>query len=299
MKKNNLPGIALFVYNRPNHLIKTLKSLKKNHQASKFEIFIFCDGPKKNLHIKKIKQVQKIAKNVKFFSKNKIYVRKKNIGLAKSILNGVSTVLKKKNSVIVLEDDIVTNNHYLKYMTDALNFFENDKLIGSVTGYSYTDVPKNYSKDIFLSQRHASWGWGTWKNVWEKMQWEKKWAKRQLKSKDFKKNFNKSGNDMHQILKEQLEGKSDTLDIMFNLNCFKMNLFCVCPKKSLLYNIGLDGSGIHCKKGDKVFSNYSNYFRVKKFEKLKVETNIIKKIHKSFTTPIPLRIYNKIKNYLI
>ena len=31
--------------------------------------------------------------------------------------------------------------------------FKNDKLIGSITGYSYTDLDSSDSTDIFLSQR--------------------------------------------------------------------------------------------------------------------------------------------------
>ena len=53
---------------------------------------------------------------------------------------------------------------------------------------------------------------------------------------------------MYPMLKEAVENKIDTLDILFNFNCFILNKYCVCPKKSLLYNFGFDGSGIHCKK---------------------------------------------------
>lgn len=294
MKKNNLPGIAIFAYNRPNHLKRTLKSLIKNYNSSNYDVFIFCDGSKENHNSKKNKEVHQIVKKLKHFKSKKIILRKKNIGLANSILRGVTEVLKRKKSVIVMEDDLITNKNYLNYMSNGLEFFKNDKLIGSITGYSYTDLDSSDSTDIFLSQRHASWGWGTWSHVWDKMKWNKQWAIKQFKDVNFKKNFNRSGKDMYQMLQEQLDGKSDTLDIMVNLNCFKMNRYCVCPRKSLLYNIGLDGSGIHCKKGDKIFNNFSNTFTVKKFKKIKVKNKIIKKIYKSFSTPLHLRIYNKL-----
>ena len=38
--------IVLIVYNRPKHLQKTLKSLKKNSESKYSEIFIFSDGYK-------------------------------------------------------------------------------------------------------------------------------------------------------------------------------------------------------------------------------------------------------------
>ena len=116
----------------------------------------------------------------------------------------------------------ITNKYYLNFMSEGLEFFKNDNRVGSITGYSYTELEKSETKDVFLSQRHASWGWGTWRHLWNNMNWEKKWALKQINNLNFKKNFNKAGKDMHQMLVEQLEGKSDTLDIMVNLNYFKV-----------------------------------------------------------------------------
>ena len=43
-------------------------------------------------------------------------------------------------------------------MSNALAFHEKNRLVGSVTGYSYTN-PQKYSENLtYLSQRHASWG---------------------------------------------------------------------------------------------------------------------------------------------
>ncbi len=297
MKTNNLPGIAIFGYNRPYHFEKTLFYLKKNLNSKKFDIFLFCDGPKKKNDLE-VNKVHRVAKKLSHFKSKKIYLRKKNLGLANSLLDGITTVLKYKKSVIILEDDIITNKFFLSYMSDALSFYDNDRLVGSVTGYSYTNPDKYSNNSTYLSQRHASWGWGTWRNVWNKMNWNKNWIKKKMNQKYFKSKFNLSGKDMYPMLEEVIENKIDTLDILFNFNCFILDKYCVCPKKSLIYNIGLDGSGIHCKKGDKVFSNYSKNFTVNKFSKISVNIKIIKKIKNSFRTPIILRITNKIKKIL-
>ena len=289
MIKNNTPGIAIFAYNRPQHLKKTLNTLSNNLNAKKFDTFIFCDGAKNNKDIKKINYVREISKTVGNFKSKKFFFRKSNYGLCNSLKYGISKVLETKKSVIVLEDDIITNKHFLNYMDEALNFYSNTKNIGSITGYSYT----NTEDDLFLSQRHASWGWGTWKNTWEKMRWEKKYINNYIKTKNFKKNFNKAGRDMYQLLEQQINNKIDTMDILFNFNCFIKNKYCVCPKKSLLYNIGLDGSGIHCKKNDQIFNNYDKNYYPKKFSELELNENIIKKIHSSFEKPIIERIKNK------
>lgn len=56
MKKNNLPVIIIFAYNRPIHLKKTLYYLKKNLNSKKFNIFLFCDNSEKknNFNVKEV-----------------------------------------------------------------------------------------------------------------------------------------------------------------------------------------------------------------------------------------------------
>ena len=83
---------------------------------------------------------------------------------------------------------------------------------------------------------------------------------------------------MYQLLEEQLDGQIDTMDIIFNFFCFIKNKFCVCPKNSMLYNIGLDGTGIHCKKNDKIFNNFDKNFYPNNYKKLKFENKILKNI---------------------
>ena len=61
--------IVLFVYNRPEHTLKTLLSLKNNHLSQKSIIYIYCDGPGNNVtnaEIDKIKEVRKIIRQDKF-----------------------------------------------------------------------------------------------------------------------------------------------------------------------------------------------------------------------------------------
>ena len=56
----------------------------------------------------------------------------------------------------------------------------------------------------------------------------------------------------------------------------------------------MDGSGIHCKKNDEVFSNYNSNFSIAKFNNVKIDDKILKKIQNSFHTPISKRLINKI-----
>ena len=65
MKKKYAP-IALIVYNRPDTLKKTIKSLEKNKEIKKAEIYIFSDGPKKEiLDKRRVNKVRSVINNIK------------------------------------------------------------------------------------------------------------------------------------------------------------------------------------------------------------------------------------------
>ncbi len=290
-----LPVIAFFVYNRPEHTQVTLNRLMKNISSKKYNIYIFSDGPKKLKDEINVNKVRNFINKIKYFNKIKIIKQKKNLGLSKSLKNALNYLFSFNDKVIILEDDIFTNKYFLNYMNDALNYFENKDYVGSVSGYSFTDqMPSDYKKNTYLGYRHSSWGWGTWKHVWNTINWDKKWINRQSKKKNFNNAFNIGGNDMFHILQEQIKGNIDSWSIIFDLNCFINNKFCVCPKKSLVQNIGFDGSGIHCKEDTSVFDNYNSKFKVSKFEDLKVNNKIIKNIKDSFK----VSIFYKVKTIL-
>ncbi|WP_051128872.1 hypothetical protein [Providencia rettgeri] len=61
------------------------------------------------------------------FNKVVIIKQKSNLGLAKSITTGVTSVCEKYGKVIVLEDDLIASPTFLQFMNDALVFFEKQK----------------------------------------------------------------------------------------------------------------------------------------------------------------------------
>ena len=133
----NLSPIAFFVYNRPVHTKKTLKYLKKNKLAKKSSIYIFSDAPKDKKSKNNVIEVRQVIKNFKGFKKKIIILRKKNFGLANNFIKGISYVVRKHGKIIVVEDDNLTSPFFLNYMNDALNLYNNNPRVASISGYSY------------------------------------------------------------------------------------------------------------------------------------------------------------------
>ena len=123
----NLAPIALFVYNRPDHTRRTLSYLQKNVLADESRLFIFSDGAKTDADQPKVDQVRQLIKEVSGFKSVKIINSKQNKGLANSIIDGVTQLIKDYGKVIVFEDDLLSSPYTLEYFNEALTRFASEE----------------------------------------------------------------------------------------------------------------------------------------------------------------------------
>lgn len=246
MKNEHCP-IILFVYNRPWHTIQTIEALKKNILASDSILYVFADAAKKEKDKEKVNEVRDIIEKLDGFKEINIIAASENIGCADSIIKGIDYVMDQHDRAIIVEDDIVTSPDFLQFMNKSLDIYEKDERIFSISGYNVPmKAADKYKETIFLSYRYSSWGWATWKNRWDEADWGVKGWEEVLKNRELNKLFRRGGDDLPYILKAQMNGTIDAWDIRWYYSHFKKNRFTVFPVKSLVENIGFDGSGIHC-----------------------------------------------------
>ena len=95
--------------------------------------------------------------------------RPANLGCSLHIITAVSEVLQVSNSVIVVEDDVVVGNGFLKSMIDGLSIISSDDSIGTVGGFSpfYKGFFRTSTNYWRKSPYFSAWGWGTTKEFWE------------------------------------------------------------------------------------------------------------------------------------
>jgi len=257
----DLAPIALFVYNRVWHLKQTINSLKDNELASASELIIYSDGPRS---IDKISneelEVRKDLMEINGFKQITVIEREKNLGLAASIIDGVTSVLDEFGSIIVLEDDLLTSPLFLRYMNNALNFYKDNSSVISIHGYQYPLNDVQNLPDVFFIKGADCWGWATWSRGWNFFEPNGKKLLNELNSKKLQKeaDFNNTFNFTN-MLKEQIDGKNDSWAVRWYMSAFLNNKLTLYPKKSFVHNIGNDGSGSHCSETDKfLISDFSN-----------------------------------------
>lgn len=244
----NLAPITLFVYNRLVHTRQTVEALKKNISASESDLFIFSDAPRNTEATQAVLQVRDYIANITGFKSVTIIERPINLGLANSIIDGVTSVVNQHGRVIVIEDDLVTSPYFLQYMNDGLNLYEGNEDVASIHGYVY---PIDGLPETFFMRGADCWGWATWKNKWEIFEPDSTKLLNELKRKNLTKSFNLNGAyGFTQMLADQVAGKNSSWAVRWHASAFLCNKYTLHPGKSLVLNIGNDGSGTHCGETD-------------------------------------------------
>lgn len=246
--QDELAPICIFTYNRLSETKLTVEALKKNGLAKESMLYIFSDGPKNFASIDKVKDVRNYINNITGFKKISIVKSEGNMGLANSIINGVSEVIKKHGRVIVLEDDLITSKNFLSFMNNALDIFKAKEDIFSLSGYTM-DLPslKFINRDYYVGYRSSSWGWATWMDRWEQIDWDCNDYKKHIFSPINYLKFTRGGSDLPFMLWKQMNSKIDSWAIRWCFHQYKNDLYTIYPSKSKVMNIGFGVNATHTK----------------------------------------------------
>lgn len=170
MKTTTLAPIVLFVYNRLWHTQQTIESLQRNELAGESELYIYSDAPRNENDRAGVEKVREYIRDIQGFKLVSIIERSDNYGVDRSIIAGVTEIINSYGKIIVLEDDLESHPQFLAYMNKALEKYENDRKVFSITGYSYTNEIEDESlDDTYFLQLTNSWTWATWKNRWDEL----------------------------------------------------------------------------------------------------------------------------------
>lgn len=251
--------VAVFAYNRPEHLRATLTALASANGADRTDVYLFCDGPKASDGTDRIQSVIDVARNPEWrrrFASMKVITADANMGLAQSIIGGVTKVLAGHGRAIILEDDLLVAPDFLEFMNNCLRFYQGDERIGSISGFSpLSSVPVGYEFDIVAVPRNCSHGWATWADRWVEVDWKAPYADLLWLKPELRRRLNSAGSDRVFRLFRYLRGGVDSWSIRFGFWQVVSGRLTIYPIQNRIQNIGFDGSGVHTRTGEDI-NNY-------------------------------------------
>jgi len=211
-----------------------------------FDFFFFSDAaryPEDSASVEAVRQLLRLQ--APLFNAQ-VIEQSTNLGLAKSIVSGVDRLCASYGWVVVLEDDLLVEPAFLKFMAGALCHYHDSPLVMQVAGTTLSPPPLP-NRDAFLLPVSSTWGWGTWQRAWKSFSWSPEGWPQTADDLHWLTVFQLNGSaDYVSMLEDRLAGRNDSWGILWWYAVSRIRGKVVYPTRSLVRNIGFDGTGVHC-----------------------------------------------------
>jgi len=248
---SNLAPLMVGTYTRLDHLKQTIAALQANTLAQQTDLFVYSDAPLEQ-HQDLVKKVRAYLQTIKGFKTVTIIERRKN-GRVANNRGGIKQLLEQYGKVIFLEDDNITAPGFLQFMNDALSQYKESPEVLSICGYTPDFKKLKPHSDVLALPRFVGWGIGIWLDKFNQI--------KSITPDDYQEIINSKSNikhieenhgrDLLNRFRAEANGHLDGLDTKGCYLQTKTRMFSIHPKRSLVNNIGNDGSGVHASLNDK------------------------------------------------
>jgi hypothetical protein len=213
-------------------------------------LIVYADGPRSEKDHENVCAAREIARNARGFKAVTLVERDRNLGLAESIISGVTEVCQSHGKAIVIEDDLVVAPELLQFLTSGLERYAAEPRVFQISGYAYPAHDPG-ATDTFFLPMVSCWGWATWDRAWKRFE-------RSLCALDaldcdphLRRRFNVDGTyDYYAMACAQRAGQINSWGICWQLSLFANGGLVLYPPRSLVTNAGFDGSGTHRTSGE-------------------------------------------------
>lgn len=236
---SSLAPVALFAFNRPDLLAKTLSDLKANPLSPFTKLFVFSDGPRcdKTDETHCVRQVRALVRNINGFQSVVLVERATNLGCRDNVIQGIGQVLQNHDRVIAIEDDLRLSSHFLDYMNAALERYALSDKVWCVNGCclnkSYLASPLQRNMDAYFLHRNNSYGWGTWRDPWQRINFDAVSQYRNAHAPDNKKRLiDLAGADLPGMLRDAAIGRISSWAVAMTATITMNHGLCLTPVRS-------------------------------------------------------------------
>lgn len=241
---------------RYRHFVECVESLKKNNRSEEIRLVIALDYPLNDKHWEGYQKIcTYLEQGFVEFHSTEIIKRNTNFGAAKNFRTAREYLFQTYDRMICSEDDNVFSPNFLDYMLKGFELYENREEVFAICGYSY---PVNWIEDpntiIFSSTQFSAWGYGIWRERYLRYYTEYNECyllELVADNRRLMKLRRKCKNLFFYLISDIGEKNIQKGDCGISIYITDKEYRCVMPKKSLVRNMGWDGSGIHCHEKTK------------------------------------------------
>lgn len=242
--------IVLFTFKRLDTLRLTVTQLLQNRLAKESDLIVFSDQAWRETDKARVSAVRRYLRTISGFRSVRIVEAKYNLGLANSIIEGVSEVLDEYGRAIVLEDDLLTTPNFLAFMNQALDEYAACPMVFSISGYAFDlgfRQGQFFSADGYFLNRGWSWGWATWRDRWTGIDWKMKDCRSFSGNGPEGRRLSAGGYGQNLIPRRRMQEKPDSWAVHWFYHQLKTRGLTLYPIFSKVFNAGFDEKATHAR----------------------------------------------------
>lgn len=166
--------VLYIVFKRLDMVMQSFEAIRK---AKPPKLYISSDGPRENNEeeIVKVNSVRKyIMNNIDWKCDVKTRFRERNAGCNINVTSAIRWFFENEELGIVIEDDILPNQSFFYFCEELLNYYRDDERIMFIGSMGSKNSCTDNEDDLgIIGNYHFiksfwSWGWASWRRVWNK-----------------------------------------------------------------------------------------------------------------------------------
>ncbi|MDT0677696.1 glycosyltransferase family 2 protein [Autumnicola musiva] len=240
----NVP-VLLITFNRPD---TTIKVFEKIREAKPTKLFVFSDGPRKDVDGEErlVNECRALIGDAETnWGCDITYLfNSSNMGCANGVNYAISKAFETVDQLIILEDDIIPDPSFFNFCKVMLENYKESEDVMQIAGTRWNDEYSIGADDHFFSTIGHIWGWATWKRAWNKYDFETT-DLALFKKQDFllKLFGDPKISTFWHLAFDEVHGVDykKTWDYQWQYTLFKEGGLSVVPNVNLTSNIGLEG----------------------------------------------------------
>lgn len=237
--------ILLITYKRPDTtqiVFDRIRAIKPQ------KLYVARNSPKDADDTMFCENVKKIVSTVDWECDFRLNLYDKHYPVGESICKAIDWFFDNEEYGIIVEDDCVLSLSFFKFCEDLLELYKNDNRIATICAPSMPYNNRNLQYSYSFSKYGHTWGWGTWKRVWQNYDYKMKLWPKFLNEGWMKMLYPDPWQRKHlENIYTKHFNKQSTWDYQFAFYSQSNGYLHIIPKVNLVSNIGFGDSSAHNK----------------------------------------------------
>lgn len=260
--------LALFIYNRPQTLARTLTKIREIRPA---KLYVFGDGPKPKdaADAQKCLETRALLENLDWPCDVIRSYNSENKGLKKQIEDQLTFLFSCEDAAVILEDDCLPENDFFSFCSELLEKYRHEERVGCITGDNFQDGLLRGGGSYYFSKYPHCWGWATWRRSWKKYSAKMEFWPAWRNSSAWLTSFANPRERLfwEKLFEQQFCGEIDSWAYPWTASLWHAGCLTVTPQHNLVQNIGFGEAATHTKNIGQNLSIPTKPLKITKYPK--------------------------------